>query len=918
MNQSIKLAVILVLLTLLAACSGQSASEPAEPSTAGTTQETESPTNETPTTRTVSHSMGETNVPIDPQRVVVLDTGELDSVLALGVTPVGAVEAFAGAGLPSYLDGMIEGIELVGTIQEPNLETIVQLDPDLIISSKLRHEEIYDELSQIAPTVFAEAVGVVWKENFMLAGNALNKTKETEQIMMDYETRLATFQSTVGNPNDIEVSMVRFTPTQIRIYEKANFIGTVLEDTGLSRPPAQTDDVFMTEANKELITEMEGDIMFVTVYGNPAETAQEEFRSDPLWQQLEVVQAGEVYEVPDDYWMLGIGIIAANRVVDDLFRIVGEVDPANVSPNPFRPNDSTLAATFTGDGEVRPFTDAQDRTVELPANPQRVVTLTEIDLDSALALGLTPVGSVNGRGQQTLPAYLGDQTQDVVSVGSLAEPSLEQVVALNPDLILAGNIIPPVEALLPELSEIAPVVATFKPGDDWKTTFAVVAEALNRPDEAETFLAQYDAQAAQIAASLGDDTVEASVTRWMPQGPVVMVPSSFSSLVLADAGLIRPEAHAGLVGNHPAHSDPISLEALDVIDADWIFMGTLNEEGATSLAEAETNILFQQLSAVQNEQVILVDGTVWTSVGGPLAAMQVLEDVATSLEVSVSAAPATEGTRLISHAMAETEVSANPQRVVVLDTGETDNALALGANIVGAPVSDVQQYQGYLTEQLAGITDIGTISEPNLEVILSLKPDLILGSKQRYEEIYDELAQIAPTIFSESLRVPWQDNFRLHAKALGRTAEADQLLADYNTRAAEVQAALSDDQPTISIIRFRPGQVRLYLKSSYIGYILQDVGLPRPPSQDEDVFSSEISLEQIADVDADVIFITGYAQDDSELDNFLESSLWQTLGAVQNDRAIDVNDDTWIAGLGVQAATLVLDDLEQYLVSSSN
>ena len=67
-----------------------------------------------------------------------------------------------------------------------------------------------------------------------------------------------------------------------------------------------------------------------------------------------------------------------------------------------------------------------------------------------------------------------------------------------------------------------------------------------------------------------------------------------------------------------------------------------------------------------------------------------------------------------------------------------------------------------------------------------------------------------------------------------------------------------------------------------------------------------------------MIFITGYAQDDSELDNFLESSLWQTLGAVQNDRAIDVNDDTWIAGLGVQAATLVLDDLEQYLVSSSN
>jgi iron complex transport system substrate-binding protein len=103
--------------------------------------------------------------------------------------------------------------------------------------------------------------------------------------------------------------------------------------------------------------------------------------------------------------------------------------------------------------------------------------------------------------------------------------------------------------------------------------------------------------------------------------------------------------------------------------------------------------------------------------------------------------------------------------------------------------------------------------------------------------------------------------------------------------------------------------VRLYLKSSYIGYILQDVGLPRPPAQDQDSFSSEISLEQVADIDADYIFITGYAQDDSDQETFLQSELWTTLGAVQNEQAIDVNDDTWIAGLGVQSANLVLDDL---------
>lgn len=286
--------------------------------------------------------------------------------------------------------------------------------------------------------------------------------------------------------------------------------------------------------------------------------------------------------------------------------------------------------------------------------------------------------------------------------------------------------------------------------------------------------------------------------------------------------------------------------------------------------------------------------------------------------VSAQATTCEAGFRLFEHALGQTCIPETAERVVVLDTGELDNALALGAPVVGAPVQDVLQYQAYLSDQLEGITDTGTISEPNFEVILGLQPDLILGSKQRYEAIYPQLSEIAPTVFTESLRVPWQDNFRFHADALGKTAEAETLLTAYADHITQIQSALGDtlDRTTVSIIRFRPGQVRLYLKSSYIGYILQDVGLKRPTSQDQDVFSAEISMEQMQDADADYIFVTGYDVEDSERDAFLNSPLWQTLGAVQNEQVIDINDDTWIAGLGVQAANLVLDDLESMLSPS--
>jgi ABC-type Fe3+-hydroxamate transport system substrate-binding protein len=102
--------------------------------------------------RTVEHAMGQTEIPQQPERVVVLDTGELDTALSLGVTPVGAVTTAVSDGFLSYLAEDAADVEVVGTIAEPNLEAIAALRPDLILSNRTRHEDLYDELSQIAPT----------------------------------------------------------------------------------------------------------------------------------------------------------------------------------------------------------------------------------------------------------------------------------------------------------------------------------------------------------------------------------------------------------------------------------------------------------------------------------------------------------------------------------------------------------------------------------------------------------------------------------------------------------------------------------------------------------------------------------------------------------------------------------------------
>ncbi|MGW6508952.1 ABC transporter substrate-binding protein, partial [Streptomyces niveus] len=149
-------------------------------------------------------------------------------------------------------------------------------------------------------------------------------------------------------------------------------------------------------------------------------------------------------------------------------------------------------------------------------------------------------------------------------------------------------------------------------------------------------------------------------------------------------------------------------------------------------------------------------------------------------------------TRAVQTAMGEVKVPDDPKRVVVLDTDALDSAVTLGITPVGATtaVADVP-FSTYLpADKLTGIKPVGLIAEPNLEAIAALKPDLILSSKVRDEKNYKPLSAIAPTVFSDTTGPNWRENFELHADALGRTAEAKKIAADYDTRVTSLTTAL--------------------------------------------------------------------------------------------------------------------------------
>ena len=296
--------------------------------TAATTPVTEAETTTTAVVdtapHTVTHAMGETEVVADPQRVVVLDSSFLDASIALGVTPIGAPEGVAGRGLPAYLGAdAVTGVEIIGETNVPNLEAIAALQPDLIIGAKVRHEVLYDTLSQIAPTVMSESSGTNWTDQVRLTADALGRVDQAEALLADFETRAAQVGPAIGAPGKT-ATIVRFIPGQTRLYGPETFSGSVLTlvgfDLGTNEAKGYDPAYSMALVSEEQIDLLNSDVLFTTTLADEG-SARPGFEA--LWATLPAVQNGNRFDISDDVWMTGIGVIGANLILDDLESFLG-------------------------------------------------------------------------------------------------------------------------------------------------------------------------------------------------------------------------------------------------------------------------------------------------------------------------------------------------------------------------------------------------------------------------------------------------------------------------------------------------------------------------------------------------------------------------------------------------------------------
>lgn len=265
-----------------------------------------------------------------------------------------------------------------------------------------------------------------------------------------------------------------------------------------------------------------------------------------------------------------------------------------------------------------------------------------------------------------------------------------------------------------------------------------------------------------------------------------------------------------------------------------------------------------------------------------------------------------------------------PQRVVVLDQSfALGIGLQMGLPIVGAPLTRMSDTELLNKAVAAGVTDLGFITEPSLERLVALQPDLILGfigDTGLASSIYPMLSSLAPTLLDTS--GDWRAFYRRVGGLTGRDDEVETLFADFETRLDQIREKVSDDL-TVSIIRITPWDFQVYTDGpgTYAPFeILAQAGVKRSDYEtapDGPVLKRP-DWEELAALDGDILlYIVGGTNDSATSgrhEDVTGNPLWQMLPAVQAGRVHQIDPGIWMEFNGLHSAHRVLDDIERLII----
>lgn len=275
-------------------------------------------------TLTIEHQLGKTDVIKNPSRVVVFDFGILDSLDKLGVEVLGVPQANIPAYLSKFEDKKYEN---VGSLKEPDFETIDRIKPDLIIISG-RQQDAYEELNKIAPTVFLGVDTNKYMESFKSNMNTLGQIFGIEA---EIEKELASIDENIKAVNEKasatgkKALIILANEGKISAYGPGSRFGVLHDVLGFEAADPKIEvSTHGKDISNEYIVEMNPDYLFVVDRGAAVATSEGESGAkavveNELVNTTKAAKEGHIVYLNPDYWYLsGGGLTSVSEMVAEV------------------------------------------------------------------------------------------------------------------------------------------------------------------------------------------------------------------------------------------------------------------------------------------------------------------------------------------------------------------------------------------------------------------------------------------------------------------------------------------------------------------------------------------------------------------------------------------------------------------------
>ncbi|VEP12973.1 Iron siderophore-binding protein [Hyella patelloides LEGE 07179] len=263
----------------------------------------------------------------------------------------------------------------------------------------------------------------------------------------------------------------------------------------------------------------------------------------------------------------------------------------------------------------------------VPLNAQRVIVTDEIALDAVLGLDVKPIATAEPNIAGKRGRQLKGKAEGVTSLGKGSQINIEKIAELNPDLIVGFFMNLQQYELFSQIAPTVKLELEYLDGT-WKDSLLKVAEILDRIEQAQNAIALYEQRVIKlrkaIEEQLGDVTV--SVIRFYADKNVQFdTIFSFAGTIFEEAGISAPPQQLPFATNKDVFSVSISLEKLELIDGDVLFV-MLDPDSEDNFQRYQGSPLWQKLNVVQHDHVYTVDSGYWY-LGNIMAANAILDDL---------------------------------------------------------------------------------------------------------------------------------------------------------------------------------------------------------------------------------------------------------------------------------------------------